>query len=272
MPYVKLFKPFVMAEKIILSASLYDNAITEEKGDYVAKPVITGSLHNAEIADRIVAKRTEYRKETIVNILDLADQEKVAAIAEGKSVVDGVGQYLISITGSFEGENAAFDPEKHKLGVAYTQGKLMRDTLKSVTVKTQPATTGPIINDLVDSTTGEQNLVLTPSGPVVITGSNIKVAGDDPSVGIYLTPSEGAAVKAGLLVHNNPSSITFMLPALADGEYTLSLTTQYGAGNKLVKEPRTYVFPVQLYVGEVPDDDDDRPVIPDEDEDLPDIE
>ncbi|WFE86976.1 DUF4469 domain-containing protein [Parabacteroides chongii] len=53
-----------------------------------------------------------------------------------------------------------------------------------------------------------------------------------------------------------------MLPALTDGEYKLSLTTQYSAGNNLVKEARTYTFPVQLYVGDVlGGDDDDRPVI-----------
>ena len=43
-----------------------------------------------------------------------------------------------------------------------------------------------------------------------------------------------------------------MIPALKDGEYTLSIVTQSAAGNKLVKEPRTYVFPVLLYVGNKP--------------------
>lgn len=252
-----------MAEKIKLTVNLYDNAITEVKGDYVAKPVVTGSLHNSEIADRIVAKRTEYRKETIVNILDLADLEKVNAIAEGKSVVDGVGQYLVNVSGSFDGEKAPFNPAVHKLGVSYMPGKLLRDTLKNnVVVSTQAATTGPVINDIVDTTTGEKNLLLTSSGPAVISGVNIKVAGDDPTNGIYLTPAEGEAKKVTLLIHNNPSQITFMLPALADGEYKLSLTTQYSAGNNLVKEARTYTFPVLLYVGDVPGgDDDDRPVI-----------
>lgn len=251
-----------MAEKIKLSVNLYDNAVTEEKGDYVAKPQVTGTLHNPEIADRIVGKRTEYRKETIVNILELADQEKVNAIAEGKSVVDGVGQYLVNIGGSFDGEKAPFDPAIHRLGVAYTPGKLMRDTLKNVVVETRPAVTGPIINDFVDSTTEEKNLQVTSSGPAVISGSNIKVAGSDPAVGIYFTPSTGEAKKVGLLIHNNPSQVTFMVPALEDGEYTLSITTQYAAGNKTVKEPRTYTFPVLLYVGQVPGgDDDDRPVI-----------
>lgn len=251
-----------MAEKIKLSVNLYDNAITDVKGDYVAKPIVTGSLHNSEIADRIVAKRTEYRKETIVNILNLADQEKVNAIAEGKSVVDGVGQYLVNISGSFDGEKAPFNPAIHKLGVSYTPGKLLRDTLKNVVVETRPAVTGPIINDIVDTTTGEKNLQLTSSGPAVITGTNIKVAGSDPTVGIYLTPTEGDAKKVALLIHNNPSQVTFMLPVLADGEYRLSLTTQYSAGNNLVKESRTYTFPVLLYVGDVPGgDDDDRPII-----------
>lgn len=252
-----------MAEKIKLTVNLYDNAVTEVKGDYAGRPVVTGTLYNGEIADRIVTKRTEYRKETIVNILGLADQEKANAIAEGKSVVDGVGQYLINVSGVFSGEKAPFNPDIHKLGVTYTPGKLLRDTLKNnVVVSTQTATTGPVVNEFIDSTTGEKNLQLTSSGPAVINGVNIKVVGEDPEVGIYLTPSEGEPKKVSLLIHNNPSTVTFMLPTLADGAYTLSLKTQFGSGRSLVKEPRTYTFPVVLYVGDLPaNDDDDRPVI-----------
>ena len=82
-------------EKITLNVDLYDNIMTEQKGDYTGRARITGSLHNKEIAARIIKERTEYRQETIENILDLADQKKVEAIAEGKSVVDGVGQYIV---------------------------------------------------------------------------------------------------------------------------------------------------------------------------------
>ena len=38
-------------------------------------------------------------------------------------------------------------------------------------------------------------------------------------------------------------------PTLADGQYTVSLTTQY-SGSRNVKEPRTYTFPIILIVGE----------------------
>ena len=48
-------------EKTILTVDLYDNVLTEKPGDYAGKVRITGTLHNKEIAARIVAKRTEYR-------------------------------------------------------------------------------------------------------------------------------------------------------------------------------------------------------------------
>ena len=45
---------------------------------------------------------------------------------------------------------------------------------------------------------------------------------------------------------------------LEDGEYTLSITTQYASGNRLLKAPRTATLNVPLYVGTKPDDGDDE--------------
>ena len=86
-----------MAEQIILNTDLYDNLLTERKGDYTAKPHITGTLYNTDIAARIVAARTEYQHGTILNILDMADSHKVQAIAEGKigTVVSGYSQFTL---------------------------------------------------------------------------------------------------------------------------------------------------------------------------------
>ena len=98
---------------LLLYAELYDNPLTEKEGDFTAKPKVTGTVRNADIAKRIVAKRTEYRQETIENILRMADEEKSIAIAEGKSVIDGVGQYLVQIKGVFDCETEGFDAKKH---------------------------------------------------------------------------------------------------------------------------------------------------------------
>lgn len=67
---------------IKLYADLYDNALTEKEGDCTARPRINGTLYNADIARRIVEKRTEYRPETIENILTMADEEKSIGLAQ----------------------------------------------------------------------------------------------------------------------------------------------------------------------------------------------
>ena len=68
-------------EKTILTVDLYDNVLTEKQGDYSGKIRITGTVRNADIANGIVKERTEYRPETIENILNLADKKKREALA-----------------------------------------------------------------------------------------------------------------------------------------------------------------------------------------------
>lgn len=48
-----------MADKTILNAGLYDNVLTEKPGDYLAKPRITDTARNRDIAERMVRECTE---------------------------------------------------------------------------------------------------------------------------------------------------------------------------------------------------------------------
>ena len=245
--------------KTILNANLYDNVLTTEPGDYTAKAVITGTYRNTDIAADIVAERTEYRKETIENILTLADQKKVEAIVNGKSLVDGVGQWLLNLSGSFEGEAPKFDPEKNKVGVTFTPGKTLLDALKDVTFNLNIATTGPVINQVTDVRTQSVNGQITPGKNIIISGANILVKGDDPSVGIFLTKDEADAqpVKVEYYTRStNTEQIVEVPEGLTDGQYFLSITTRAGANYQVLKTPRTYQFPILLTVGEGEDPDD----------------
>lgn len=254
----------IKKEDIILYVETYDNILTEKKGDYTAKPKITGSVGNPQIAQRIMTGGLEIRYETLVYILDMADKAKAEAIAEGKSVVDGVAQYMINVRGVFDGPEAAFDAEKHSLGVTYTMGKTLANLLKSLKVVNNGlAKAGPAVNTLTDSTTGSVNIEITSAGPITIEGKNLRVVGDDPAVGLFFTPTEGGeAKKVSVFVQNDPSKIICMAPALDNGTYTMSIVTQYGANSRNIKEPRTYIFPLTLRVGPEPGGgEDDRPVI-----------
>ena len=141
-------------EQIILRIETYDNILTEKEGDYTAKPIVTGSVGNPQIAKRIMKGGLEVREETILYILDMADQAKAEAIAQGISVNDGVGQYLVNTRGSFDGPSAAFNPQIHSLGVTYTIGKTLAALLKKIKVENRGlASLGPVINKVTDSTT-----------------------------------------------------------------------------------------------------------------------
>lgn len=72
-------------EKITLNVDLYDNIMTEQKGDYTGRARITGSLHNKEIAARIIKERTEYRQETIENILALPTRRRWKPSPKGRA-------------------------------------------------------------------------------------------------------------------------------------------------------------------------------------------
>ncbi|WP_455625348.1 DUF4469 domain-containing protein [Parabacteroides sp.] len=235
-------------ENSILYVDLYDNNLTEKKGDCSGKVAITGSLRNADFARRIVNKRSEYRFETIVNILDMSDNEKVQALAEGKGYVDGVGQFLPNVVGAFEGEKSPFNPDIHKLNVAFSMGKALRKALAAVKIVTRTASGGIVINDVYDPVTKETNGLITSASNLIINGINIKVAGDNPANGVFLTKTGGTPKPVRLITHNNPSQLTVLLDALEEGEYSLSVTTQFAAGSKTLKEPRTYTLPALLTV------------------------
>lgn len=253
-----------MAEKTFLTVDLYDNVLTEKPNDYSGKVNITGTVRNTDVAERIVNERTEYRYDTIVNILGMSDKIKAKALAEGKSVVDGMGQWLLNINGPIEGEKPVFDANIHRFGVTFTPGRDLLKYLKLLVANFRIATTGPVVNGFTDSTTKLINQMITPNAPAIINGANLLIKGDDPSVGIYFTP-DGVGktpIKVDLIVSNTTSQIIIQVPNLPDGQYLLSITTQAGASYTLVKQPRTYQFPILLSVGNKPSGGgDDRPEI-----------
>ena len=55
-------------------------------------------------------------------------------------------------------------------------------------------------------------------------------------------------VDAADIVENENAHLLVVIPALAAGSYQLEVTTQYGGGGKLLKDPRTAAFDRPLTV------------------------
>ena len=104
----------------------------------------------------------------------------------------------------------------------------------------------------LDAATGATDFSATPGANLTLTGRNIKVAGDDPSVGIALIASDDTETKipAGAIGVNQPSKLVFVIPAtLAAGDYTLRLTTQFSGSSASLKEPRILTQTLHLAEG-----------------------
>ena len=90
----------------------------------------------------------------------------------------------------------------------------------------------------------------------------LKVVGSDAAVGVSLTNSEGVVTKLDddMIASNKPSELMLLVPTgLADGEYTLTVTTQYSTGTTL-KAPRSTTIPLWIG-GKSGGDGGDRPEI-----------
>jgi pSer/pThr/pTyr-binding forkhead associated (FHA) protein len=86
---------------------------------------------------------------------------------------------------------------------------------------------------------------------VQIRGKNIKIAGVDSGVGVYLVDESGDEVwiVAGDILENGPTKVLFICPALSTGEYQLKISPQYSGTSETGKVVRSYTFETPLTVG-----------------------
>lgn len=228
-----------------LNVSLYDNPLTPEKDDYSGKVQLNGTLTNTDIAKDIVAERSEYRLETIVNILTLSDEIKRTRLAGGFGINDGVAQMYPSVNGRFVGAGAQFDPAVHSVGVTMVASSALRTAMSETKVVVQNvATVGPVINKVIDVYTGNENSVITPNRNLKIFGQRLRIAGDSALIGVWFIKADETATRTRVddrdLVDNNPSQLTVVVPSLTAGDYYVEVVTQSSAGQTLIKEPRSY--------------------------------
>ena len=240
-------------EKNSVIVELHDLVITERKDDRCGRIVRTKSLKLDDLVAIAVLRRTDLNASTLKSAFNLLVDVTVEEVANGAAVDFGPVHISLGVEGVFIGDNAKWDSTKHRLKIVTSATSRMRSILSNITTNVRGmASSGIYINSVTDVATGEVNTMLTPGGAVNITGSKIKIAGDDPACGITLVSENSPSIiviPASAIAINDPSKITFVMPTtLVPGDYKLNITTQYSSSNMLLKEPRTYIFDYVLVV------------------------
>ena len=235
--------------KHTLKGWLADNAVTaDNKTDKILLLETAGSMNLDDILEEMYETNTGLQRETLRHVVELYHRIVKNAVLRGVQVNTGLFYAVAKFLGVIEG--GKWDPEKNSVYIALTQGRELREEIAETAVS--------ILGE-----SGRRDGSATAGKNFFVRGAMLKVMGDDPAVGVTLTDSKGTVTKIDDddITINKPSELTLLLPAsLADGEYTLTVTTQYSKGNVSLKSPRS--ASTQVWIGGKPDSgggEDDRP-------------
>lgn len=240
--------------KYQINGQLADNTVTvDNKEDVILVPVSIGKADENRIVAELKAEDSGLREETIRHVFDLQKRVIKRLLMSGMSVNTG----LYHASASFRGviENSTWNPAKNSIVVNFNVGADLREAIKQTTVSIiGEKGSAMYIGGTQDASTRAMDASATAGRAFTLTGSKLRVTGTDPSVGITLTSSKGTVTKVteDLWVTNDPSKLTFIIPAsLADGEYELKVTTQFGSNSKtMLKAPRSVTK--TIYIGIAP--------------------
>ncbi|MCD8184856.1 MAG: DUF4469 domain-containing protein [Bacteroides sp.] len=239
--------------KYQINGQLADNTVTvDDKEGMILVPVSIGSANEARIIAEMKAEDSGLREETIQHVFDLQKRVIKRLLMSGYNVNTGLYYAGVSFRGIIE--NSAWNPAKNSIVVNFNVGADLREAIKQTTVGIiGEKGSAMYVAGVMDTATRAQDASATAGRAFTLKGGKLKVMGTDASVGIVLTNSKGVATKIAedLWVRNNPSEVTFIIPAeLADGTYELKLTTQYN-GARLLKAPRSLLK--TIYIGKAPE-------------------
>lgn len=240
-----------------LNAQVCDNSVTQDDpNDLFLEVVSNGTADKERVINEIMELEPGVEREIVSAVIDYEQRVIQKLLLTGYNVNMGLYYARPMLRGLYV--NNAWNPERNSIYVSMTQGKELREAIARTTVnvigaKSERAYIGAT-EDAAEAATrapgvAPQTARGTAGYPLTVTGAFIKIAGDDPAVGLKLTSDGGetTVVPTGMIAVNEPSKLVFVIPAgLPDGAYTLTVTTQFNGGNRLLKSPRVLTYPLTL--------------------------
>lgn len=236
--------------KYRLNAQLADNTVTvDNKDDKIAVVVSAGTADKQRLISEIMEVNPGLERETVEAVINLEQRVLKKLILTGFRVNTGLYSVAAQLTGVVEGN--VWNPEKNGIYASFTQGADLREAISqtSVNIIGEKGSVMYVAGG-EDAATRAPGFTATAGRPYTLTGAKLKLAGDDPSVGITLTSQSGVVTRVAdeMIAVNMPAKLVFVIPAgLADGAYELKVTTQFN-GSGLLKTPRSVTQ--TLYIGQ----------------------
>jgi len=215
------------------------NSVTPDPKDKIFVLETTGKADIDKIYEEMRAEDTGLRPETIVHVVTLFERVCARMLMNGWQLNTGLFYAVPRLLGLVD--SGKWNPESNSIYVAFTQDKVIREEIAKTTISILGEKAEVMyILETEDRKSSLKDGTMTPGRNFFVRGANLKVTGEDESVGVTLTDD--------MITKNNPSELTLLIPAdLADGNYLLTVRTQFGSSKHLLKEPRE--VSVDVHVG-----------------------
>lgn len=221
-----------------LAIALYPNSLLEKKNgkqSWYARVLNRRKLEMSDIADDMVTNGITKSKEEIMDTWRQINNAIISRLAEGLSVNTGLCTTRLSVEGSFDSPSSPYNPEIHSIDLQFRTHPEVAEIVNNLEpVISQAISKLPDITKVKD-TNGSN--CLTPGGFLEIHGKNLKVIGDNSSVGLYFENMQDSSdvIHLGIdkIPFNNPACLMCIVPSeLKSGAvYQIRIITQYSAGN-----------------------------------------
>ena len=234
-------------KKSIWEVYLRPNTLTKDNDrDCIADVhAHAATQRNEDIAEIITKERSEFRKETIMSILNMRDKAVKDLIEQGVSFMDGLVQISPRVSGVWETENSPYDEKVHKRTVDLVPTADLRTALDEIGVKVLGAKEETArITEITDTATGLKDGTLTIGDDIIIEGEKIKVDEKDAAQGVFFKAANGTEYKTERrLSVNKPSQIIARVPKeIPEGNVTVIIRTKFTGGASPLKTVREIIY------------------------------
>jgi hypothetical protein len=148
-----------------------------------------------------------------------------------------------NIGGTFDSEKETYNNTKNPLTFRFRTLRPLQKLIEHIAVEiTGVADTNAYIDQFIDRDDETINETYTTEHMFCITGTKIKIAGDDPNCGLYFVSVDDPtqAVKVNRIGENSGSMITGIAPITNHVKDRIEIRTQYNGSNiSFLKNPRT---------------------------------
>ena len=227
-----------------IRVKLYPSYLPNVEGAYVAK---TNNEKTLTIEDVCTILKTRAgftgKYEDLLQNLKQYYDEVVYQLCDGYAVTNGYYTIHPNIGGTFNSATETHDIEKHPIDFRFGTRAKLRNMARNISVDIEGiADCSGYIDMFTDYEQDSTNESFTPGNQFAIHGHKIKLAGDEPDIGVYFVPVDDPtqAVKVERIAENNPSKITGIIPVTQHQFNRIEIRTRFsGSGSIKLKAPRT---------------------------------